>query len=67
MHGGVLMAAFDRVMGMLPRQLRPCERFATATITIEFLRQVRVGEFIHLKATVTKAGRKAVFVRVRTH
>lgn len=62
-HGGVLMTAFDRVMGMLPRNLRPGERFPTATMTIEFLREVKVGEFIHLTASVTKAGRRAVFVR----
>lgn len=62
-HGGVLMTAFDRVMGMLLRNLRSGERFPTTTMTIEFLRQVKVGEFIHLTASITKMGPRAVFVR----
>ncbi|WP_103174851.1 PaaI family thioesterase [Paracoccus sp. SY] len=62
-HGGVLMTAFDRVMGMLPRNLRPGEQFPTTTMTIEFLRPVKVGEFIHLTASITKAGPRALFVR----
>jgi acyl-coenzyme A thioesterase PaaI-like protein len=66
-HGGVMMTVFDRAMGGNVRDMRAGERFATASMTVDFLRQVRVGEFIRLTSFVTKAGRKAVFMRGEAH
>lgn len=62
-HGGVLMTAFDRVMGVLAGSLRPNQRFATVSFSIDFLRPARSGDFIHLTASITKAGYRIVFVR----
>ena len=66
-HGGVMMTAFDRAMGGNVRDMRPGERFATASMTVEFLREVRIGEFIRVTSFLTKAGRKAVFMRGEAH
>jgi acyl-coenzyme A thioesterase PaaI-like protein len=62
-HGGILMTMFDRAMGVQIRQLRPDERFATASMTTDFLRSGRIGEFIRFEAVVMKSGRNTVFMR----
>lgn len=66
-HGGILMSLFDRAMGRHVRGLHPGEPFATAVMTVEFLRRVRVGEFIRVRPIVTKDGRRAVFMRGEAH
>ena len=66
-HGGILMALFDRAMGRHARGLHPGERFATGTMTVDFLRQVRVGDFIRIRPIAVKDGRRAVFMRGEAH
>ena len=66
-HGGVMMTVFDRAMGGNVRDMRAGERFATASMTVDFLREVRIGEFIRVTSFLTKAGRKAVFMRGEAH
>lgn len=60
-HGGVLMTLFDRAIGVNCRNASPGERMATATITVNMMRQVRVGDFIEFRCLVRKQGRKAHF------
>jgi uncharacterized protein (TIGR00369 family) len=60
-HGGVVMALFDRAIGVNCRNARPDERMATATITINLMRQVQVGDFIEFRCRLRKEGRKAYF------
>lgn len=62
-HGGILMSLFDRAMGRHVRDLHPGERFATGSMTVEFLRRVDVGDVIRIRPIVTKDGRRAVFMR----
>ena len=60
-HGGVLMTLLDRTVGINCRATAPGVRMATATLTVNFLRQVQIGDFITLTCQLTKKGRKAVF------
>lgn len=62
-HGGILMSLFDRAMGWHVRGLHPGESFATASMTVEFVRPIRVGDFVRIRPVLTKDGRKAVFIR----
>lgn len=62
-HGGVIMSMLDRIMGEGVRDLRPGERFATASMTIDFLRGIMVGEVIHFRSHALKVGRKAINTR----
>jgi uncharacterized protein (TIGR00369 family) len=60
-HGGVIMTLFDRTMGINCRAVAPEERMVTATISIDFLRPVRVGDFVRLTCRLKKKGRTAIF------
>lgn len=60
-HGGVVMALFDRAIGVNCRAARPEARMATATLTINLLRQVEVGDFIEFRCRLRKQGRKTCF------
>ena len=60
-HGGVIMALFDRTIGINCRDSRPETRMATATITVNMLRQVHVGDFLIFRCRLRKKGRKAYF------
>lgn len=60
-HGGVLMALFDRVMGINCRNTNTEHRMATATMTVNMMRAVRVGEFVEFRCRLRKKGRKAYF------
>lgn len=62
-HGGVYMTGFDRAMGYVVRDLRKSERFATAQMSVEFLRAAKIGEFVRFVPEITKQGRQAVFMR----
>lgn len=60
-HGGVLMTLFDRTVGINCREAARGERMATASLTVNFLRQARVGDFVEVRCTLRKQGRKAMF------
>lgn len=59
-HGGVIMTLMDRVIGINCREVVG-ERIATGTLTVNFLRPVRVGDFLRLTCNLRKQGRKAIF------
>ena len=61
-HGGVLMTLLDRAVGVSCRLVSDGARMATATLTVNFLRQVQVGEVIVVSGKPRKQGRKAIFV-----
>lgn len=60
-HGGVVMTLIDRAIGLNCRAQAPGERLATATLTVNFLRQVKVGEFISVTCRLRKQGLKSIF------
>jgi uncharacterized protein (TIGR00369 family) len=61
-HGGVIMTLIDRVIGLNCARKRPGERTPTASLTVNFLRSVRVGEPLLAKCILRKLGRNALFV-----
>lgn len=62
-HGGVIMSLLDRAMGAVIRHQAPHLRFATASMTTDFLRPAHIGDLITFQAQVVKAGRKAFNLR----
>lgn len=60
-HGGVIMTLFDRTMGINCRSVAPGERFVMATMTVNFLSQVNIGELLVMTCRLRKTGRRAVF------
>ncbi|MCO5072213.1 MAG: PaaI family thioesterase [Rhizobiaceae bacterium] len=60
-HGGVLMTLFDRCAGLISRLAMPGVPVVTASITVNFIRSVKPGEFIRVSGKLRKAGRTAVF------
>jgi uncharacterized protein (TIGR00369 family) len=66
-HGGAIMALFDRTIGINCRRARPDTRMATATMTVNMLRQVQVGDFLTFQCRLRKKGRKAYFADAEAH
>lgn len=60
-HGGVLMTLIDRTIGINCREVAAGELMATASMTVNFLRRVRLGEFLEFRCSLRKQGRKAIF------
>lgn len=60
-HGGVVMTLLDRVVGINCRTASAGVRMATVSLTVNFLRQIRVGDFIEIRCRLRKKGRKAWF------
>ena len=60
-HGGVMMTLFDRTVGINCRQDCDGARIATATMTVNFLRQVAVGDFLRMTCDLRKKGRTTIF------
>lgn len=61
LHGGVMMTLIDRAIGIACREAEPGTRIATASLTVNFLRQVQIGDFVQILCQVRKSGRKAIF------
>jgi uncharacterized protein (TIGR00369 family) len=66
-HGGAMAVLFDRALGLNSALLRPGQRMATASLTVNFLRSVRIGDFITISCAITKQGRKATFGHAFAH
>jgi uncharacterized protein (TIGR00369 family) len=66
-HGGVVMTLFDRAMGINARAAIPGARFVMASINVNFLRQVRIGEFLVMQGRVRKTGQRMVFADAEAH
>lgn len=60
-HGGVVMTLIDRTIGINCREAVAGARLGTASLTVSFLRQIRLGEFIEVSCVLRKEGRKAIF------
>lgn len=60
-HGGVVMTLIDRAIGMSARAAGDDRRMATASLTVNFLRPARLGQFLHVTCNLSKNGRKAAF------
>ncbi|WP_323032448.1 PaaI family thioesterase [Paracoccus sp. (in: a-proteobacteria)] len=60
-HGGVYMTLIDRALGLSCRSLGGGRRMATASLTVNFVRPAKIGDFLHITCTISKNGRKAAF------
>lgn len=60
-HGGVIMTLMDRAIGTNARAASEWRRMATASMTVNFLRQAKIGSFLHITCRLMKNGRKAAF------
>lgn len=60
-HGGVYMTLIDRALGHNCRNLGDGRRMATASLTVNFVRPARTGDFLHVTCSISKNGRKAAF------
>jgi len=60
-HGGVIMTLFDRTIGVNCRNSMADARFVMATMNVNFLRQVRIGDFLVMTCRLRKEGRRAIF------
>lgn len=61
LHGGVIMTMFDRTMGINCRNAVPGARFVMASMNVNFLRQVAIGDFLVMTCRLRKTGRRAIF------
>jgi uncharacterized protein (TIGR00369 family) len=60
-QGGIVMTLIDRTIGINCRAVAEGEPMATATLTINFLRPIRVGDFVSISCRLRKKGRKSIF------
>jgi uncharacterized protein (TIGR00369 family) len=65
-HGGVIMALLDRVMGINCRNAI-ASGAATASITVNFLLPVRIGDFLRTTCRLSKVGRSLVFAEAEAY
>lgn len=66
-HGGVLMALVDRAIGVNCRDAGGGDRMATASLTVNFARAVKVGDFVAVACKLRRVGRNAIFADGEAH
>lgn len=62
LHGGLLLALADGVMGRTARLADPARRHATLQIDMQFLKAVPAGRMLEIACHVARAGRSVAFV-----
>jgi uncharacterized protein (TIGR00369 family) len=60
-HGGVIATLMDRALGRTSRDTGNEQRFVTASLSVNYLRPVLIGQLIEIRCRLNKAGRGAVF------
>lgn len=61
-HGGLLVAVADTVMGHAARRaLDPGTRLITVSVTSDFIGAARAGDWLEARATVRRSGRRLSF------
>ena len=66
-HGGLLVAIADTVMGHAAERLSPGRRVVTASLTTDFIGAARGGRWILGNASVVRAGRRLAFTTCAFH
>jgi uncharacterized protein (TIGR00369 family) len=66
-HGGVMMALVDRAIGINCREAGGGEPMATASLTVNFARAVKVGDFVEVACRLRRVGRNAIFADGEAH
>lgn len=67
LHGGMASTILDDIMGLTVYSLERDSFFATVTLNVDFLGNVRVGEKVIATAEVVKSGRSVVFMQSSLH
>jgi uncharacterized protein (TIGR00369 family) len=60
-HGSIVMTLIDRAIGLNCRAVADGDSMTTATLTVNFLRHIAVGDFVSVTCRLRKKGRKAFF------
>jgi uncharacterized protein (TIGR00369 family) len=66
-HGGIAMTLIDRAIGLNCRAVADGDPMSTATLTVNFLRRIKVGDFMTVSCVLTRKGRKAMFANAQVH
>ena len=67
LHGGLLVAIADTVMGHTTERLTTGTRLLTVSLTTDFVGAARLGEWVRGEATVQRSGRRLSFASCRFH
>lgn len=67
LHGGMASTMLDDIMGMTVYSLEKESFFATVSLNVDFLGNVRVGDTVTATAEVVKSGRSVVFMQSTLH
>jgi len=67
LHGGVLVAIADTVMGHTAERAGTDTRLVTVSICTDFVAAARLGEWVHGHATVRRSGRRLAFASCNFH
>ncbi|PHQ66901.1 MAG: thioesterase [Sneathiella sp.] len=62
-HGGMLMSFLDEALGQIVWRLVGKKRCATISLNCDFIAAARPGDWIELKADLSKHGLSVVFIR----
>jgi acyl-coenzyme A thioesterase PaaI-like protein len=62
-HGGMLMSFLDEALGQIIWRLLDKKRCATITLNFDFISSAKPGDWIELKAELSKKGIAVIFVR----
>jgi acyl-coenzyme A thioesterase 13 len=67
LHGGLLVAIADTVMGHTAERTALGTRLITVSLTTDFVAAARLGEWIQGQATVRRSGRRMTFASCAFH
>ena len=67
LHGGVLVAVADTVMGHTSERAAPGSRLVTVSLSTDFLGAARSGEWLQGHATVRRSGARLAFASCVFH
>jgi len=62
-HGGMLMSFLDEALGQIVWRLVGKKRCATISLNCDFIAAARPGDWIEIKADLSKRGLSVVFIR----
>jgi acyl-coenzyme A thioesterase 13 len=67
LHGGLLVAIADTVMGHTTERLATGTRLITVSLTTDFVGAAHLGDWVQGQATVQHSGRRLAFTSCRFH
>jgi acyl-coenzyme A thioesterase PaaI-like protein len=67
LHGGVLVAIADTVMGHTTERAATGTRLITVSLSTDFVGAARLGEWVQGHATIRRSGRRLAFASCEFH